>query len=125
MIKRDQLEELAVVLAAVLVPAALTAVLLQTHSPQREYVFIYMAVVAVIAVLRGLLPALLAAAVRFLLVGYVFPPPTRTLTITDEQDLVNLAIFFGTAGVVGFLAGRRRHGQIRAQCLASALRDAE
>jgi two-component system sensor histidine kinase KdpD len=48
----------------------------------------------------------------------------RTLTIADEQDLVNLAIFFGTAGVVGFLAGRRRQAQIRAQGLAGELRNA-
>jgi K+-sensing histidine kinase KdpD len=121
-IRREQLEEAAVALAAVGVPAVLTAILLQTHSPQREYVFIYMAVVAVIAVLRGLWPALLAAAVSFLLVDYFFVPPARTLTIADEQDLVNLAIFFGTAGVVGFMAGRRREAQIRAQGLAKELR---
>ena len=123
-IRRDQLEEGAVVLLAVIAPAALTAVLLQTNSPQREYVFIYMAVVAVIAVIRGLWPALLAAAVSFLLVDYFFVPPMRTLTINNEQDLVNLAIFFGTAGVVGFLAGRRREAQIRTQGLASELRNA-
>src|SRR6202022_4685858 len=52
-IKRDQVEEGAVALAAVVAPAVLTAILLQTNLPQREYVFIYMAVVAVIAVLRG------------------------------------------------------------------------
>jgi two-component system sensor histidine kinase KdpD len=123
-IKRDQLEEGAVALAAVVVPAVLTAILLQTNLPQREYVFIYMGVVAVIAVLRGLWPALLAAAVSFLLVDYFFVPPMRTLTIADEQDLVNLAIFFGTAGVVGFLAGRRRQAQIRAQGLATELKNA-
>ncbi len=123
-ITRDQLEEGAVALLAVIAPAALTAILLQTNSPQREYVFIYMAVVAVIAVIRGLWPALLAAAVSFLLVDYFFVPPMRTLTINNEQDLVNLAIFFGTAGVVGFLAGRRREAQIRAQGLASELRNA-
>lgn len=123
-IKRDQLEEGAVALAAVVAPAVLTAILLQTNLPQREYVFIYMAVVAVIAVLRGLWPALLAAAVSFLLVDYFFVPPMRTLTIADEQDLVNLAIFFGTAGVVGFLAGRRRQAQIRAQGLARELKNA-
>jgi len=122
---RDQLEEIAVALVAVVAPAALTAVLLQlrTTSSQREYVFIYMAVVAVIAVLRGLWPALLAAAVSFLLVDYFFVPPMRTLTIADEQDLVNLAIFFGTAGLVGFLAGRRRQAQIRAQGLARELKN--
>jgi K+-sensing histidine kinase KdpD len=122
-IKRDQVEEGAVALAAVVAPAVLTAILLQTNLPQREYVFIYMAVVAVIAVLRGLWPALLAAAVSFLLVDYFFVPPMRTLTIADEQDLVNLAIFFGTAGVVGFLAGRRRQAQIRAQGLAAELKN--
>jgi two-component system sensor histidine kinase KdpD len=125
-IKRDRLEEAAVALTAVVAPVVLTAILLQlkTNSSQREYVFIYMAVVAVVAVLRGLWPALLAAAVSFLLVDYFFVPPAHTLTIADEQDLVNLAIFFGTAGVVGFLAGRRRQAQIRAQGLATELRNA-
>lgn len=125
-IKRDQLEEGAVTLLAVVAPLALTAILLQlrTTSSQREYVFIYMAVVAVIALIRGLWPALLAAAVSFLLVDYFFVTPIRTLTIGDEQDLVNLAIFFGTAGVVGFLAGRRRAAQLRAQGLARELRNA-
>jgi K+-sensing histidine kinase KdpD len=122
--RRDQLEEAAVALAAVILPLLLTAILLQTHSSQREYVFIYMGVVAVIAVARGLWPALLAAAVSFLLVDYYFVPPMHTLTVADEQDLVNLAIFFGTAGVVGFTAGRRRQAQIRAQALAGELRNA-
>src|SRR5260370_29290930 len=79
--------------------------------------------VAVSAVLRAFCPALLAAAVSFLLVDYFFVPPMRTLTIADEQDLVNLAIFFGTAGLVGFLAGRRRQAQIRAQGLARELKN--
>ena len=121
--RRDQLEEIVVAVAALVLPAVLTAILLQTHSPQREYVFIYMGVVAVIAVARGLWPALLAAAVSFLLVDYYFVPPMHTLTVADEQDLVNLAIFFGTAGVVGFTAGRRRQAQIRAQALAGELRN--
>jgi K+-sensing histidine kinase KdpD len=122
--KRDQLEEVVVAVAAVVLPVVLTVILLQTRSPQREYVFIYMGVVAVIAVARGLWPALLAAAVSFLLVDYYFVPPVYTLTIADEQDLVNLAIFFGTAGVVGFMAGRRRQAQIRAEALAGELRNA-
>jgi len=120
--RRDLLEEIVVAVAALVLPAVLTAILLQTHSPQREYVFIYMALVAVIAVARGLWPALLAAAVSFLLVDYYFVPPMHTLTVADEQDLVNLAIFFGTAGVVGFMAGRRRQAQLRAEALAEQLR---
>lgn len=123
-IRRDQLEEIAVAVAAVVVPAVLTALLLQTGSSSRDYVFLYMAVVAVIAVLRGLWPALLAAAVSFLLVDYFFVPPLHTLTIADEPDLVNLTIFFGTAGVIGFVVGRRREVQLRAERLADDLRKA-
>ena len=110
--------------AAVAVPVLLTAVLAQTNSPQREYAYLYMAVVAVIAFLRGLWPALLAAAVSFLLFDYFFVPPVHTLTIGDAQDLMNLAIFFGTAGVVGFIAGRRREAQMRAESLARELKNA-
>jgi len=110
--------------AAVAVPAVLTAILAQTNSPQREYAYLYMAVVAVIAFLRGLWPALLAAAVSFLLFDYFFVPPVHTLTIADAQDLMNLAIFFGTAGVVGFIAGRRREAQMRAESLARELKNA-
>jgi two-component system, OmpR family, sensor histidine kinase KdpD len=122
-VKREQLEEVGVALAAVALPGLLTVVLARTSSPQREYVFLYMAIVAVIALLRGLLPALLAAAVSFLLVDYFFVAPVHTLTIADETDLVNLAIFFGTAGVVGFLAERRRQAQLSAQRLATELRN--
>jgi two-component system, OmpR family, sensor histidine kinase KdpD len=122
MIKREQLEEFGVAVAAVVAPALLTAILLQMGAASREYVFLYMAVVAAIAVLRGLLPALLAAAVSFLLVDYFFVPPVHTLTIADETDLVNLAIFFGTAGLIGFMVGRRRQAQINAQRLAEELR---
>ena len=122
--RRQQLDEVRVGVAAAVLPAVLTVILLQTHSPQREYVFIYMAVVAVIAIAGGLWPALLAAAVSFLLVDYYFVAPMHTLTIADEQDLVNLAIFFGTAGIIGFMAGRRRQAQMRAEALAGELRNA-
>jgi K+-sensing histidine kinase KdpD len=122
--RRDRLEEIIVAVAAVAVPGVLTAILAQTNSPQREYAYLYMAVVAVIAFLRGLWPALLAAAVSFLLFDYFFVPPVHTLTIADAQDLMNLAIFFGTAGVVGFIAGRRREAQLRAESLARELKSA-
>jgi len=122
-ITRDRIEEAAVAVAAVVVPALLTAILARSVLPVREYVYLYMGVVAVIALLRGLWPALLAAATSFLLVDYFFVPPAYTLTIADEQDLVNLAVFFGTAGLIGFIAGRRREAQIRAQALAGELRN--
>src|ERR1700704_4909449 len=85
--------------AALAGPAALTALLAQVGAPQkRDYIFLYLGLVAVLAVLRGLWPALFAAALSFLLVDYFFVAPVRTLTIADEQDPVNLVAFVTTAG---------------------------
>jgi len=84
-------------LAAIGAPALLTGVLVAIGARQREYVFLYMAAVASIAVFRGLLASLLAAALSFFLVDYFFIPPVGTLTIADSQDLVNLLGFLGTA----------------------------
>jgi two-component system sensor histidine kinase KdpD len=108
-------------LAAIGGPALLTAGLVGIGARQREYVFLYMAVVASIAVFRGLLASLLAAAVSFFLVDYFLIPPIGTLTIADRQDLVNLLVFFGTAGLVGFLASRRRQTLVRAEALTQQL----
>lgn len=117
----SQWREVAGYAAALLGPAALTAILqLVGAGQQRDYVFLYIGLVAVIAVLRGLLPALLAAAVSFVLVDYFFVPPLHTLRI-DGSDLVNLAVFFGTAGVVGTLASNRRHAFLQSQNLARQL----
>ena len=109
---------------AVVAPVALTVVLLQTGVQGLEYVFLYMGVVAMIAVLRGLVPALVAAAVSFLLVDYFFILPLHTFTIANRQDVINLLVFFGTAGVVGALASIRRQALLRAEALTRQLTDA-
>ena len=103
-------------------PAALTGPLLRIGSDQpREYVFVYLAYVAMMAVLGGLWPALLAATAGFLLADYYFVPPVRTLTLLDEFDLVNLVVLFGTALLAGGLVSRRRRAQQRAVALAGEL----
>ncbi|HEX6538660.1 MAG TPA: DUF4118 domain-containing protein [Candidatus Dormibacteraeota bacterium] len=94
---------------AVLGPACLTVILVPFQvSQSRDFVFLYLAVVALLGLGFGLAPALLSAALSFLCVDYFFVVPFHTLTIADETDLVNLLVFFGTAGVVGGLASRRR-----------------
>jgi len=95
---------------AVAAPVAVTAILLRLQAGQsRDYAFVYLAVVALLALGWGLVPALIAAAVSFLSVDYFFVQPLHTLSIADGTDLVNLLVFFSTAGVVGGLASRRRH----------------
>src|SRR5215470_8965302 len=104
-------------------PTILTAVLVPLGSSQRrDYVFLYLGLVAVLGVLRGLWPALAAAAVSFLQVDYFFVPPVYTFTIADEQDIVNLLAFMATAGLVGLLASQRRRALLQAERLARNLR---
>ncbi len=111
--------------AAVLGPLALTAVLVPLGaSPHRDYVFLYLGLVALLGVGLGLGPAVLAAATSFLLVDWYFIPPLHTLTIGGEQDLVYLAVFFGAAGLVGGVGSRRRRSQLAAEALTQQLRRA-
>jgi two-component system sensor histidine kinase KdpD len=122
---RRQMPDWVVWVMALAGPAAITAALVgYSHQTQRDYVFIYLGLVAVVGVLRGLWPALACAAVSFLLVDYFFVQPVGTLTIADEQDIVNLLAFLVIAGVVGFLASRRRKALLSSQALARQLRDA-
>lgn len=109
-------------LAALGGPVAVTAVLVHySQQTQRDYVFIYLGLVAVVGVLRGLWPALTCAGISFLLVDYFFVPPVGTWTIADEQDIVNLLAFLVTAGLVGLLASRRRRALLAAQALTRQL----
>jgi two-component system sensor histidine kinase KdpD len=110
-------------LASLAGPALLTAILVQVRAPeQRDYVFLYLGVVAVLGVLSGLWPAVVAAALSFLLVDFFFVLPLHTFTIADEQDIVNLLAFVATAGVVGLLASQRRRALLQAEALARNLR---
>ena len=113
------------VVAALAGPPVLTAVLLELHAGQpRDYVFLYLGLVALLGMGPGLLPALVTAAVSFLCVDYFLVPPIHTLSIADETDLVNLVVFFGTAGLVGEVGSRRRRSQLRAEALTEELRRA-
>jgi K+-sensing histidine kinase KdpD len=111
--------------AALLGPAAVTAALVGfSHQTQRDYVFIYLGLVAVIAFFGGLWPALACAGVSFLLVDYFFVPPVGYFTIADEQDIVNLFAFLLIAVVVGMLASLRRRALLEAEALTHQLQDA-
>ena len=109
--------------AALLGPPLLTVVLVHlSRSTERDYVFVYLALVAVLGVLSGLWPSVVAAAISFLLVDWFFVPPVGTFTIADEQDIVNLLAFAATAGVVGILAAQRRRALLDAEAAARTLR---
>lgn len=110
---------------SVLAPIGLTAVLVAADlGNTRDYVFVYLGVVAIIGLGCGLREALLAAGISFLLVDFFFVRPVHTFQFADTPDLINLAVFFGTAGIVGTLGSRRRTAQLRAERLARELQEA-
>lgn len=69
-------------LLALFGPGILTAVLLGiSGAKKRNYVFLYLGLVAAVGVARGLWPALLAAVVSFTFLDYFFVPPYYGFTI--------------------------------------------
>ena len=119
-----QVPEWAIWMLALAGPGLLTAVLVQFSSTEkRNYVFLYLGVVAVVGVLRGFWPALLAAGVSFALLDYFFTVPYYTFTMSQPADVVNLVVFVAAAALVGVLASRRRQALLRAQALTQQLRD--
>ena len=66
----------------------------------------------------------MAAALSTVLVDYLFVPPKHTLSIGNTEDVVNLLVFFGAAGLVGTLGSLRRNAQLRSQALADELQRA-
>ena len=106
-------------------PGAVTAALFNlSHQTQRDYIFVYLALVAVVGVFGGLWPALVCAGISFLCVDWFFVQPLYTFTIADEQDLVNLSAFLAVAILVGLLASRRRNALMQAEALTRQLRSA-
>jgi K+-sensing histidine kinase KdpD len=112
-------------LASVVAPGALTLVLVGvSFDNPRDYAFLYLSIVAVLGVAIGVGPSLVAAALSTVLVDYLFVPPKHTLSIGNTEDVVNLLVFFGAAGLVGTLGSLRRNAQLRSQALAGELQRA-
>ncbi|HEX3406017.1 MAG TPA: DUF4118 domain-containing protein, partial [Caulobacteraceae bacterium] len=72
---------------------------------------IFLAAVLSAAVLQGLRPALLAAALAFLIYNYLFLDPHYSFAIGSPTDILTLFVFLAVALVTGILAGRVRDQQ--------------
>lgn len=110
---------------AALAPGVLAAILAVAHVGQsRDYVFLYLGIVAVLGLATGLRDALVAATSSFLLVDFFLIRPVHSLQFADPTDVLNLAVFAGAAGLIGTLGSRRRSAQFRAETLARELQQA-
>lgn len=110
----------------VLLPILLTVVLQAFDDPDQLPldVLLFLAVTVLVALVGGLLPALLAAVSGFLLMNWYFTPPVGRLTISEWTNLVALLVFVavavGVATVVD-LASRRASDAARARAEAATM----
>ncbi|MEU7583167.1 sensor histidine kinase KdpD [Streptomyces sp. NPDC041068] len=99
-------------------PALLT--LLLTHVDAdlglANDMLLFLTLTVAAALLGGLLPALASAAVGSLLLNYYFTPPLHLWTISNNKNIVAIAVFVGVAVSVASvvdLAARRTHQAAR------------
>ncbi|MDV9186977.1 DUF4118 domain-containing protein [Streptomyces sp. SR27] len=115
----------AVLLAAIALPA-LTSLLvaLRGHVDLAFVLVLYLLTVVVVALVGGLVPALISAVAAGLLADYYFTVPLHSLNVQHTSDVLALLVFGVTAIVVGSAAGtaaRRTYEAVRARSEARAL----
>jgi two-component system sensor histidine kinase KdpD len=116
---------LGLALAVVGLPA-LTLVLtqLREHLELNTILLLYLLLVVAVSAVGGLLPALGAAVVGFLVVNWYFTPPLHDLTIDRTENLIALIAFLTVAATVAGLvsmAARRAAEGARSRAEAEAL----
>ena len=109
-----------------MLPVLLTLVLRTSSDPDQlpVDVLLFLAVTVLVALVGGLVPALIAALGGFLLMNWFFTPPVRDLTISDPANLVALLVFVAVAvGVASVVdrASRRAADAVRARAEAATL----
>ncbi|MBZ5740149.1 DUF4118 domain-containing protein [Nocardioides mangrovi] len=118
--------QVAGVVLSVVLPLLLTLVLRQFSDPDQLPldVLLFLAVTVLVALVGGMLPALIAAVGGFLLMNWFFTPPVRRLTISEPTNVVALLVFVAVAiGVARVVdrASRRASDAVRARTEAATL----
>lgn len=118
--------QVAGLLLAVLLPVLLTVVLHGITDPDQLPldVLLFLAVTVLVALVGGLVPALVAALGGFLLMNWFFTPPLHRFTIAEPANLVALLVFVAVAvGVATVVdrASRRAADAVRARTEAATM----
>ncbi|MDA8320097.1 MAG: DUF4118 domain-containing protein [Actinomycetota bacterium] len=113
------------VLAVLLAPLlALLLAALRHHLNLTSDVLVFMTGVIAVALIGGLIPAVLAAVIGSLFLNYYFTPPYYTLTIAEANNALALAVFVIVAVVVSLIvndAARRSKQAARASAESDLL----
>ncbi|MBC7638684.1 MAG: DUF4118 domain-containing protein, partial [Rhodoferax sp.] len=113
-------------ISAVVMPFALTWLLQSAQETDQLTLaeLLLLAGTVVVALVGGLLPALLSALVSFLTLNYYFIPPTGALTIANTANVVALLVFVAVAAGVATVvdrASRRAADALRARTEAATM----
>ena len=112
-------------LAALVLPAGLTLVLNQLDDNQLPLaVQLFLAVAVLVALIGGMLPALVAAVSGFLLLNWFFTPPVGRWTIAEPANVLALLVYVAVAAGVATVvdrASRRASEAARARAEAATL----
>ena len=120
--------QLACLAAALAVPPAVTAVLVQLRGPLNltSQVLVFLVALVAIARLGGLVPAVVAAVSSSLLVNYYFIPPLYQFSIAQPNNVLALAAFLIVALTVASMVDasarqsrRAAHASAEAETLAT------
>jgi two-component system, OmpR family, sensor histidine kinase KdpD len=87
-------------------------------------ILVFLLLVVAVALVGGLVPALLAAVCGFLLLNYFFTPPLRMFTVAEQENLLALFAFLVVAvslSTVVDVAARRTREASRARAEAATL----
>jgi len=111
---------------SVVLPILLTVALHGLSDPDQLPldVSLFLAVTVLVALVGGLVPALVAAVGGFFLMNWFFTPPVRDLTVSDPENVVALVVFVAVAvGVATVVdrASRRATDAVRARTEAATL----
>ncbi len=110
---------------AVVLPLLLTLVLDRLEDNQLPLaVQLFLAVAVLVALVGGMLPALVAAVGGFLLLNWFFTPPVGRWTIAEPTNLVALLVYVAVAAGVATVvdrASRRASEAARARAEAAAI----
>ena len=110
-------------LFAGLLPLVLTVVLRALHDEESLplEVLLFLAAAVLVALVGGMLPALVAAVGGFLLLNWFFTDPTGRFTIAEPANLVALLVYVAVAvGVASVVDRASRRGQEAARARAEA-----
>ena len=104
-------------------PLLLTWILGGTRTSSTE-MLLYLGLTVAAALTGGLFPALASALVGSLLINWFFTPPLHTLTVSDPQNILAIAVFLAVALAVAYvvdLAASRTAEAARSRAEAETL----